>query len=92
MPLTAIPLLDPQGSSFQVDDKIAPRNFVDLLDRHKALVFRRSNDPLSVDEFGEFVLDCQLQDYPYLGGAAPRRVIPIAVAPGRDIVFTANER
>lgn len=94
MPLTAIPLLDPKGEPFEVPDKLAPRTFVDLLDRHKALIFRRrpASAPLSVDDFGQFVIDCQLQDYPYVGGAAPRRVIPVQVAPGRDIVFTANER
>ena len=98
MPLTAIPLLDPKGESFEVPDKLDPRTFVDLLDRHKGLIFRRcrcrrgQDSALSVDDFGQFVVDCQLQDYPYVGGAAPRRVIPVQVAPGRDIVFTANER
>ena len=94
MTLTAIPLLDPDnGEPFEVDDKVQPRDFVHWLDRHKALIFRRnSNAPLSVEDFGDFVMNCQLQDYPYVGGAAPRRVIPVQAAPGKDIIFTANER
>lgn len=100
MTLTAIPLLDPEkGEPFEVPDKMDPRTFCNLLDRHKALILRRqcsenADDlpPLSVEDFGQFVVDCQLQDYPYVGGAAPRRVIPVQAAPGRDVVFTANER
>ena len=94
MTLTAIPLLDPkEGEPFVVsdDDKLQPRDFCDLLDQHKALIFRR-HDPLSVEDFGHFVMNCQLQEYPYVGGAAPRRVIPVQAAPGKDIIFTANER
>ena len=93
MQLTAIPILDPQGSALSIaQEALTPRMFVNLLDRHKALVFRRTDAPLSVDDFGQFVVDCQLEEYPYVGGAAPRRVIPVAVAPDKDIVFTANER
>ena len=91
MQLTAHPILDPQGSSFDVPDAtLTPRTFVDLLDRHKALVFRRLGEPLSVEDFGQFVVDRQLTEYPYVGGAAPRRIIPVQA--GKDIVFTANER
>ena len=90
--LTALPILDPHGTSFAVTESdLDGRGFADLLDRHKALVFRRA-PPLSVQDFGSFVVARQLQDYPYVGGAAPRRVIPVEAAPGKDIVFTANER
>jgi len=45
---------------------------------------------LSVEDFGHFLVDLQLEYYPYIGGAAPRRIIPVTA--GTDIVFTANER
>jgi hypothetical protein len=45
---------------------------------------------LTTEDFGQFVVDLKLQYYPYLGGAAPRTVIPCQA--GKDILFTANER
>lgn len=100
MKLKATPLLDPDASSSFVVDDLQPRQFVDWLDRHKVLFFQRSDDseddgesdPLTVEDFGQFVVDLQLQDYPYIGGAAPRTTVPVRAAPGRDVVFTANER
>lgn len=94
-PLKAIPILDPEGSPVPVSNaSLTPRVFCDLMDRHKALVFRAAadHDPLSVEDFGRFVVDRRLTEYPYVGGAAPRRVIPVRAAPDRDVVFTANER
>lgn len=104
MILTAIPILDgPDASSFTVDTQdwtstttSSPSKLVELLDTYKALVFRRSNDnnndeePLTVEDFGQFVVDQKFTHYPYVGGAAPRRIIPVSA--GQDIVFTANER
>lgn len=75
-----------------------PRLFVDLMDRHKALLIQSGQDfnpnsdvdVLSTEDFGCFVADLQLEKYPYVGGAAPRRIIPVKA--GDDIIFTANER
>jgi hypothetical protein len=93
MKLSAFPLLDPKGSPFVVND-IQPRQFVDLLDQHKALIISRAVDsnatPLTQEDFGDFLVSLQLEYYPYIGGAAPRTVIPLKAGP--DIVFTANER
>jgi len=94
---------------------LKPKLFVDLLDQHKALLFRRfpssgdgngkdnGNDNgikkeknasysavLSTDDFGRFVVNLQLERYPYVGGAAPRTVVPVEAAED-GIVFTANE-
>ena len=94
MKLKATPLLDPAASSFVVEDDLQPRQFVDWLDQNKALLFQREDDapPMTVDDFGEFLVNLQLEDYPYIGGAAPRTIVPVNAAPGKDIVFTANER
>lgn len=87
MKLTAIPLLEGESAKpFDVPDPLSSRAFVDLLDAHKALLFPGAFD---VESFGRFVADLQLTYYPYIGGAAPRTVIPTAA--GEDIVFTANE-
>jgi hypothetical protein len=97
MKLNVSPIFDPQGSPFELErESLTPRAFVDLLDRHKAVVIRHStsdNDetPFSVEDFGQFVVDCQLEYYPYVGGAAPRRIIPVQASTD-PIVFTANER
>jgi hypothetical protein len=96
MKLTATPLFTgPNGaasassSSFAIDN-LQPRQFVDLLDQHKALIFHGSDTTLSTEDFGRFVVDLKLESYPYIGGAAPRNIIPVQA--GKDIVFTANER
>jgi len=108
MKLKATPLLDPAASSFAIDDDDdeqlqahQPRQFVDWLDQHKVLLLQRDDGDddgdaddleLTVEDFGRFVVHLQLQEYPYIGGAAPRTIIPVQAAPGKDIVFTANER
>ena len=77
-------------SSFEVRaDELSPKSFVDLMDSHKALLFRNENKPFTVEDFGAFVTSFKLKSYPYVGGAAPRTVIPVAA--GKDIIFTANE-
>lgn len=93
MKMNATPLLEPPPggtTAFTIDD-LQPRKFVDLLDQHKALILQStSNEPWTTDDFGDLVSNLQLEYYPYIGGAAPRTIIPVKV--GGDIVFTANER
>jgi hypothetical protein len=100
MKILATPLLEPHSGSantFTIDN-LQPHQFIDLLDQHKALLFQSSsttgtgNDtpPFTTDDFGDFVSNLQLEYYPYIGGAAPRTVIPTKA--GGDIIFTANER
>jgi hypothetical protein len=87
MKLTAKALLEGGSAKpFEVDS-LTSREFVDLLDSHKALLFQGAK---TVEDFGEFVTSLQLESYPYVGGAAPRTIIP--VSSGKDIIFTANER
>ena len=85
----ATPLLVNQAPSFPVDN-LQPRHIVDLLDQHKALLLQSSGDPLSTEDFGQFLVNLKLEYYPYIGGAAPRTIIPVSA--GKDIIFTANER
>lgn len=85
MKLTAIPLLE-RDSAEPFEVSLTPRNFVDLLDARKALLFPSVFD---VESFGSFLVELELKHCPYIGGAAPRTVIPTAA--GKDIVFTANE-
>lgn len=96
MKLLATPLLDDKETtvaSIEVD--LEPRRFVDLLDRQKAVLLQSTNStegcPLTPDDFGQIVVDLQLTRYPYVGGAAPRTIIPVKASKD-DIVFTANER
>lgn len=85
MKLTAIPLLEGESAApFEVS--LTPRTFVDLLDSRKALLFP---SVFNVESFGSFLVDLDLKSYPYIGGAAPRTVIPTVA--GKDIIFTANE-
>lgn len=62
-----------------------------MLDESKALLIQSDANvgPYTTEDFGAFVAGLNLTPYPYVGGAAPRRVIP--VSSGEDIVFTANE-
>jgi len=65
-------------------------DFVGLLAKHKALLLRSDEDqnPFNVDEFAEIIEDLRLSKYEYVGGAAPRRLIPVKA---NVEVFTANE-
>lgn len=91
MKLLATPLLDSNSEPFVVED-LQSRKFIDLLDQHKALLFQsQATEPLlSTEDFGSLLVSLQLEYYPYIGGAAPRTIIPVQA--GKDIVFTANER
>ena len=46
------------------------------LANHKALLLQSEEDPWSVHEFGHLLKSFNLKSYPYVGGAAPRRLIP----------------
>ena len=93
MRVHATPLLEPPPggtTAFEIDD-LQPRQFVSLLDQHKALILQSgTSEPWTTDDFGDIVSNLQLEYYPYIGGAAPRTIIPVKA--GGDIVFTANER
>jgi hypothetical protein len=92
------PLLERDDAvPFTVDfvDSLDARQFVEMMDRHKALLFHGTSvgddeHILTTEDFGRFVAGLQLERYPYVGGAAPRTIIPVSA--GKDIVFTANER
>jgi hypothetical protein len=98
----ATPLLEgDRAAPFPVDlDRLEPRQFVDLMDKRKALLLHGTTvggengdgtgHHLTTEDFGRFVAGLQLEAYPYVGGAAPRTIIPVSA--GKDIVFTANER
>jgi hypothetical protein len=89
MKVIATPLLDgDHAKSFEIDD-LNPRTFVNLLDQHKALLLASTDEPFSTQDFGTLVASLNLTRYPYVGGAAPRTIIPVDA--GADIVFTANE-
>ena len=49
-----------------------------------------NNEHLSVQDFANLVVGLDLTYYPYIGGAAPRTVIPVN-ASTLPVVFTANE-
>lgn len=78
---------EPLGTSFDQNQ------FIELLSKHKALLVQSKDgeDPLSVNEFGKIIYDLGLQHYPYVGGAAPRRIIPVDVPGGDNMIYTANE-
>ena len=75
------PLLELDAITTQVPQKhlTTTRNFVRLLDGHKAILVgaAESGERLSVDDFGLFVQSLGLTPYPYIGGAAPRTNIPV---------------
>ena len=77
------------GRTFGWND-LSQGELVDSLDHQKALLIRGVDNPLSVEEFGKLLVGFNLESYPYVGGAAPRTIIPVSA--GKDIIFTANER
>ena len=63
--------------------------FLSLLAKNKALLLRSDdpdNKPFTVDEFAKFLTSLNLEYYPYVGGAAPRRIIPVNVPGGDNMV------
>jgi diketogulonate reductase-like aldo/keto reductase/alpha-ketoglutarate-dependent taurine dioxygenase len=94
MKLRALPLLQGEKAEEFVIDELTPRLFTTLLDQHKVLLLRvpSSDTPdgvMTVEDFGAFLVGLELEYYPYIGGAAPRTVVPTSA--GADIIFTANE-
>ena len=93
MKLLATPLLEREKAKAFAVDSLSPRTFVDLLDAHKALLFQSNEGSpakrIDVEGFGDFLVSLKLEHYPYIGGAAPRTVIPVKA--GDEIIFTANE-
>lgn len=75
-----------------INGKLSQDDFIELLAKHKALLIRPDeNENVSVEDFASFMSHLDLEAYPYVGGAAPRRIIPVNVPGGEDMVYTANE-
>jgi D-xylose reductase len=91
MKLIATPLLEGAAAKSVEVETLTPRGFVDLIDAHKALLFSSPEKKLDVEDFGHLLTSLQLDYFPYIGGAAPRTIIPVEASPERPIVFTANE-
>mmetsp|Transcript_7920 Transcript_7920/g.14914 ORF Transcript_7920/g.14914 Transcript_7920/m.14914 type:complete len:653 (-) Transcript_7920:76-2034(-) len=74
-------------------DDFSQADFVKLLARSKAVLIRSEEDdaPIDVDRFASIISGFNLKKYRYEGGAAPRRIIPVNVPGGEDMVYTANE-
>lgn len=64
---------------------------IQLLAKHKAILIQRdeNENPMTTNDFGNFIASFHLEKYPYVGGAAPRRIIPCDA--GEDLIYTANE-
>jgi len=60
-----------EGASSETHATISQDQFVSLVAKHKALLLQcdEGSDPLSVDDFAEFMESLQLQHYEYVGGA-----------------------
>ena len=86
-------LFENLNDNIEIEDveKFDQQALVSLLAKHKGLLFRASESerPFSVDDFGHFIASFNLEKYPYVGGAAPRRIIPCTA--GDDLIYTANE-
>ncbi|KAL7580999.1 hypothetical protein ACA910_005810 [Epithemia clementina (nom. ined.)] len=87
--LSVKPLFEEHPGRTYKPDELTQGEFVDSLDHQKALLIRREDNPLSVEEFADLLVGFNFEGYPYVGGAAPRTIIPVSA--GKDIIFTANE-
>ena len=75
-----------------IEGSFDQKTFIELLAKHKALLIRPDeNEEVTVDDFGSFMVNLNLEPYPYVGGAAPRRIIPVNTPGGESMVYTANE-
>mmetsp|Transcript_10157 Transcript_10157/g.12873 ORF Transcript_10157/g.12873 Transcript_10157/m.12873 type:complete len:645 (+) Transcript_10157:113-2047(+) len=80
------------NESVPIEGKLSQEAFISLLAQHKAILIRPSEgEKIDVDDFGSFIAGLDLERYPYIGGAAPRRIIPVNVPGGDEMVYTANE-
>jgi diketogulonate reductase-like aldo/keto reductase/alpha-ketoglutarate-dependent taurine dioxygenase len=81
------------SDSYKIPKKtlLNAEKFVPLLSQHKALLIQNDDGEkvMNVEDFGSFVTSFDFEKYDYVGGAAPRTVIPVKA--GDDVVFTANE-
>ena len=93
MKLSYTRLLEDVDDLNSIEGKFDQTTFIKLLATSKALLIRseNKNEPLSVDDFATVISDLNLEPYPYVGGAAPRRIIPVNVPGGDCMVYTANE-
>jgi len=81
----------PYTESTTIEGDLHQDEFVNLLAKHKALLLRSDNDesPYNVNDFARIIQTLNLEEYEYIGGAAPRRIIPTDIP---DVtVYTANE-
>lgn len=93
MKLTYTRLLESMDERVPIDgESLNQDTFVKLLATSKALLVRADESagtsPLTVDEFAQTISNLHLANYPYVGGAAPRRIIP---NDSDTMVYTANE-
>ena len=67
------------------------KNMPKLMKKHKAIHLRPIKEKFdNIDKlFSKNVLDCNLSNFKYIGGAATRKIIESKN--GHDIIFTANE-
>jgi len=87
-------LLENINESIQFpNDELDQKLFLSLMSKNKALLIRsnENENPFTVDDFGNVVANLNLQSYKYVGGAAPRRIIPVNVPGVKDMIYTANE-
>ena len=93
MNLTYTRLLEDMDERVSIGESLDQATFVELLAKNKALLIRsdQNNSPLTVNEFAKIISDLNLKHYPYVGGAAPRRIIPVDVPGGDNMIYTANE-
>ncbi|KAL3772242.1 hypothetical protein ACHAWO_012640 [Cyclotella atomus] len=71
-------------------ESITQEIFIEMSAKHKALLLQADdgNEPFTLDDFATFAEGLGLTHYEYVGGAAPRRLIPTKA---NIEVFTANE-
>ena len=63
-----------EGASSEIHASLNQEQFVSLVAKHKALLLQcdEGSDPLSADDFAQFMEGLQLQHYEYVGGAGER--------------------
>eukprot|EP00804_Cyclotella_cryptica_P024776 CCRYP_001744-RC/>CCRYP_001744-RC protein AED:0.10 eAED:0.10 QI:259/1/1/1/1/1/7/113/645 len=79
-----------ESSESETINSLDQEEFVELAAKHKALLLQADDgaEPFSVEDFAQLAESLSLQHYEYVGGAAPRRLIPVKA---NVEVFTANE-
>ncbi|KAL7484753.1 hypothetical protein ACHAW6_010367 [Cyclotella cf. meneghiniana] len=79
-----------ESTESETINSLSQEVFVELAAKHKALLLQSDDgtEPFSVEDFAQLTENLSLQYYEYVGGAAPRRLIPVKA---NVEVFTANE-